>query len=498
MICKKCGQEVNREDAFCANCKEPIKHNLIGRVLEPLKQMPLRNWLCVIILFLALIVAGWLLLYSFRPGPYSSKTVTITYVQDGRNTVFFYNDKLLEGTFSGNMLHESTSMYGDLLVFLTEQDELYMVNKKGLYLISNNVAAYRMASYGGGVAYVNSEGELFRFTCKNKKTKQIDTDVLENHISVSSGGDTIAYLKKEADSEVMYCFTGKKAERYAQDRIPIAVSDGLKHLYMVDGSMNLYYASGGKQTEVFRNVANTFAFDNDFSDVLFYADSGSYLFRGGKEAVLVSEAMVNLVCSTELASYSSPLLFSMDTKIVSYGIRSFANKFYEDNNQSLHYVGGKYQSSLIDTLVSAPLVNDKGNRVYYMKDSHLISSSAKGKTSVLAEEVIAFTMTGDGRYLYYTDRNAALWGKRGKLRAKKIADTVSSVRQSGRDYVFYTVPENETNDLYVIRGVSKPKCLCENVGTFSAAAGSAYYEQDGVYYFSNGNSKFKKIYAKAK
>ncbi|MCI8589885.1 MAG: hypothetical protein HFE77_04155 [Clostridiales bacterium] len=498
MICKKCGQETNSNDAFCAHCKEPLKKNMMSRALDTLKQMPLRNWLCVIILVLALVIAVWVLAYSFRPGPFSSKTVTITCVEDGKDTVFFYNDKLLEGTFSGVMVNSSTSMYGDLLVFMTEQDELYMVNKKGLYLISNNVAAYRMASYGGGLAYVNSEGELFRFTCKNKKTKQIDTDVLDSHISVSSGGDAIAYLKKEADSEVMYCFSGKKTERYAEDRTPVAVSDGLKHLYTVDGSMNLYYTSGGKETAVFRNVANTFAFDNDFSDILFYADSGSYLFKPGSEATLVSDAMVDLVCSVELASYRSNPSFSMDTIIVSYGIRTFANKFYADINQNLHYVGRKYQSSLIDTLVSMPMVNDKGSRVYYVKDFNLVSSTSKGKTSVLAKGIASYHMTGDGRYLYYMDQNSVLWGKRGNLKAKKIAEAINIVRQSGRDYLFYTIQRDGVNDLYVIRGVSKPKLLCENVSSFSAAAGSAYYEEAGSYYFSSGNSKFKKIYAKAK
>ena len=58
--------------------------------------------------------------------------------------------------------------------------------------------------------------------------------------------------------------------------------------------------------------------------------------------------------------------------------------------------------------------------------------------------------------------------------------------------------DSDTDDLYVIHGLSKSKLLCENVGNYSASAGSAYYEQNGDYYFSNGNSKFKKIYAKAK
>lgn len=91
-----------------------------------------------------------------------------------------------------------------------------------------------------------------------------------------------------------------------------------------------------------------------------------------------------------------------------------------------------------------------------------------------------------------------LWGKHGRLKAKKIAENVITIQQSGRDYLFYTVLNQDVQSLYGLKDLSAPKLLSEHLGEVFAFAGSAYYLEDGVRYFSNGNLKFKKIDAETK
>lgn len=499
MICKKCKQKINKDESVCPHCGEPIKASFIHRAISSLKQMPMRNWLCVVILALAFLIAMAVFAYSFRPGPFAAKTVTISTITEPDNqTAFVYNGKRVEGAVSGSVLGANSSMFGDLLVFKTYENELYMVDKKGLYLVSNNVIAYQMASYGGKIVYLNSVNELYIFTCSNHKVKQIDYNVLSSNISISSGGSAVAYLKEETTGDVMYCYTGGKPEKYAEGRYPVAVSDGLKHLYMVDGSMNLYYASGGKETEVFQNVDSSFVFDNDFSDVLFHSSGASYLYQPGKEAVMIAEKSVALVCSPDIANHTNNTLYSMDTVVMSYGISSFKDKFYTDGEGTLYHVGKKFQTKMIDTGVSVGLVSDNGKKVYYLKGGALTSSTAKGKITVIAEQVDHFRMTGDSRYIYYTDEMGILWGKHGRLKAKKIAENVITIQQSGRDYLFYTVLNQDVQSLYGLKDLSAPKLLSEHLGEVFAFAGSAYYLEDGVRYFSNGNLKFKKFDAETK
>ncbi len=493
MICKSCKKQIEDDIALCPHCGKVQKKNLSSQMPGSLRAIPLRSWVCIVVLIAALIISAAVFAYSRRPGPFVTESATIYSVTNDGKIAFYYNGKRLDCPFDlgEKLIRQSRSMSGKVQAFM-DADALYLVDKKGVRQVTDKVEHYQLSASGDFLAYVNSVGELYRYTRSSGKSVRIDYNVLSGNLCVSSDG-TLVYLKEETAGNVMYYCTGKKPQKYAEgDRYPLSVSDGAKKIYTLDGSKNLYYGNGKKELRIGENVDATVYLSADASDILFSSGGASYVYTGGKEAVKLADAVLSPVTCMYLSACSSLPFLSDDTTAICIGLRALRSKFYMDADKNLYYVNKKYGAQKLKDGVETAICAVNGKRVYYVCDNQLTVCASNGKSSVIAEDAGQFAMSKNGRYLYYVDSSGVLWSKHGRMRAKQIAEQADRFSVSGSDYLFYTTVRDESaRDLYALRGGGKPRLISESITEYRVGTSAAYYRTQDALFFGKGKNKFK-------
>ena len=86
----------------------------------------------------------------------------------------------------------------------------------------------------------------------------------------------------------------------------------------------------------------------------------------------------------------------------------------------------------VDTNISSYYVTDKGDQVFYLKESTLYQNDLKGKNRI-ASNVCNFAISADGKKVLYRDNDSNLYIWSGANEKKKIASDVNSVSKYNDD-----------------------------------------------------------------
>lgn len=493
MICKYCKAHIDNGSTRCPHCDRPLKNKpLPARMIGALKDMPVRNWVCVAVLLVAGAIALAVFLAGMQPDPFVIAEDTVSTINDGKNTALYYNGAPLDGQYSTEILKACTSSDGKVMTFM-EGEVLYLADKKGVRVVSENVAHYQLSPSGDKLAYINSVGELYRYSRSSKKSTLIDYNVLGSHLCIASDG-TLAYLKQETAGDVMYYCTGKKPQKYAEDdRYPVSVSDGAKHIYSVDGSMNLYYRAGGKESPIGEKIERSPLYLNkDGSHITFVFDGATYVYSANSGVKRLADAVLTPVTPAHTESYTSVAYLADDCVQTRLGMNNFTKKYFTDPKGNLYYTDKKYSTQTVDSAVAGAVVSVDGKRAFYLTEKGELIQLNGIKATPVAEGITSFAASHDGRFIYYIDEKATLYCKHGRLSPKLLSENVGNLALSGKDYLFFTVNvEDGIRDLYAVKGRGGTDLVCSGVSEYRVGAGAAYYLKDGVRYFSKANLKFK-------
>ncbi len=500
MICKYCKQEIDDNIKVCPFCGRKVSKIKNGFDKKSFSISP-RNLAALGVMLAAIVIFVISLLYNMRPDPYAVAKASVTYIDDSGKITFLYNGKPLDGTFEVEIAAKHESLSGKTLSFLTKNGELYVVRKKGIDKVSDNVISYRMSADGRSIAYRNSVGELYLTKTSKVNPKQIDYNVIESNYCLSSDGETVAYLKTETTGDVMYYYN-KKSVKYGSDRYPVLISDNARNVYTVDGSMNLYYSTKfGEERLICSNVEQTFACNSTYKNIIFYSDGATYLFTGKKEPVKLADTKLSLCTVSFAQKTTSSASDYFDNLVNVYGVGNFKNKAFEGEDKKLYYCNSSYSVNVVDENCSMINVVSGNNTAYYLKEGALYSVKlTSSKKSVVAENAENYYMASEGRYIYFLTSDGKLFAKRGKLDAKEIAENVSNAKISGYNFLFYSVSNGSKSSLYYTNKTKDGTKIAENVSEFGAGTSYAYYvettENGAVYMYSKGNDDFRQRYQK--
>lgn len=122
-------------------------------------------------------------------------------------------------------------------------------------------------------------------------------------------------------------------------------------------------------------------------------------------------------------------------------------------------------------------INEKGNRVTYLKDDKLYQHDLKEKTKI-ASDVSYFQVTSDGKTILYAtheDENYNLYIKNGKKDAEKIASEISEVCYASED--LKTVVYLKDDSLYSLKVGKEATKISSNVDSVIRV-----YESGEIYF----------------
>ena len=134
-----------------------------------------------------------------------------------------------------------------VFVFLTEGKELWSFNGSSFKKIAEDVRSFKLAPFGGAVAYVDEEDTLFLYN--GSKSNKVKNEIGSLHC-ISPDGKAVAYTVQEGENTKAYLYTGKEQE-LGKDIYPCALSDvwrSVRRFLSVRGGALIYmwYNAFGK------------------------------------------------------------------------------------------------------------------------------------------------------------------------------------------------------------------------------------------------------------
>jgi len=419
--------------------------------------------------------------------------------------------------------------------------DLYLVKDDGSFaLVSRGVAAYAMAASGNGVAYASGadpgtgEASVYLYDCARNAQSLIADGALatlngEPLLCVSPDGRTVGYCAgydPEEQEFTAYTSTGgPSATKLGKNLYAVAIANGSRYVYYVQldddfAGGGLFVRAGSREVRLISDLGpgNYLAFSRDLAQLVYTKNGKTYLStKGGDDGKLFNgeAAQVLAPSGTALARYAaagwSYDYFALDSLLkLPYICES-------DGGASLYYVGsGKVASLRAEGLYpgSAGFLSSGRRRALLLdknQDLFWLDVSREGASpESVAEDVLGFAASGDGRTCYYVDAEDDLYCVRGNAKPAKVEEGVFApflwVPPGTDSLFFYTDFEGGALGsgrglLCATRGGGKPKELLDvKVGAATVLACGVFYgggpdTGGGVAYFGEGKRRIALVEA---
>ncbi|MCR5610889.1 MAG: hypothetical protein K6F68_03550 [Clostridiales bacterium] len=410
----------------------------------------------------------------------------------GNNSYTVYTDAVI---FNGEAvrpdgaltLDAASSFDGTRVALKTTDGDLYVCSKGTYRLAARNVDEYTISSGGRYVIYSDGAGLLWSCDVKDASSAPvcITNDAANPSFAVSPDGKSVLFVKR-SDS-TLYAYVNGKLRAIGQGFEPVSISDGGKYIYcyrLADNS--LYYVNKrDKQIFVRSNIGENISLNSRHDEIVFSADSGNGIVatmicvRGGdaKEILLSDSAAAPVMPVSAIKSVSPVSRF----EVSSFPVKSFDNRlFYGSKLLSFSFRSGA--KDLCSNAVSMAKASDNYGKVLYVTGGRLYSMSVRsGEADKLADSCSDFTLSANGRIVWYVDLGSSLHAIRSGS-DQLIARNVQSftVLPSGRQAAFIKDgslclnKNGRPGQTFVFEGF-------DAIATVSDARGHYYKTQDGIW-----------------
>lgn len=456
--------------------------------------------IAVIILAVVISIIGLFVPDKFQtPG----KNYVVYEVDDDKQAQFIFNGKkpiVVEDDITEEITVMSGTFDQEYVVFLTQSNELYVVNKKGVEKVAEEVTDFKLSAFGDTILFINEDGDLYSGeVAKADKAKKIDSDVAGIN-AISPDGSAFAYTcvdedddEKESDDENSdenadtsddFFGFGENENGDDEDKDEDEESSVLDRYLIGDVKIS----KNGKKGEAFEEKdAIVFAISNDAKYVYYVKDSGYYTAKTNKD---------DAVKLADIEDTFTPVSMNRDGTQLIYNARTLkSDKNDEIEFETKTYMVRKAKERLSLEKGSATyLLAPEGSVSYTFGDFAALSfNSDENISSVLVYNVNSFAdcvIAIDDNY--YLIKNTK--GDTEKL--SELKNTSPTMLEDGKTVVFVKNNTLKTYDVTKYKKDATEYELDEDISTFGVSAdGKHIYvkDTDNTLYYVKSEKKMKKV-----
>lgn len=551
MNCTNCGAQLAPESKFCVGCGAPVAQQPEAVPAEPIQQeAPVQEaapvataapekegvkidvnavkdqlvdtvkplWdkvkpfltnkkvlLGIGVLVLALLIgSGICTIAAGNNGYVQVKQNILPVPQDGEIQIVVDN-KVLKDTVEAEGLDGwAANLDGKVAAFITEEDELYVVNGKKVKKVAEDVYDFELSVSGNGIAYVvkeDDERSLNLYNVGNGKSTVITDELANLDYAIAPDGKSVAYFVEDDEEDELMFSKGKDAVKITSAECELyGISNGGKYIYVSSendkGESFLYsYDTKGERTKLGGINSSTILFNDDHTQIMFYNEGKTYISTKAKEAEKVSSDRLSLIIAPGSSTFE-------DDSSYTYPVSNLYNHVYTaigDDSVSAWLIKKNDKSEKLVSKISQVALDASAEYLYYIYDGEDLrfikisdGDKATERYTELAEDVDGFVVTSDRKYVYYSadDTLYSINGKKGGKPTVVCNDEVKGVALNSKDVFYYILD----GDLYATtNGKKGSKVISDIAYVESTANGVVYATNEDTLYVSNGSKKPSKL-----
>ena len=441
---------------------------------------------------------------------------------DGEVLVRYDNKKIIKtGIDAKSISHTQLSIDGNVLAFLTDENELVVVTGKKARVAAEDVTEFVLSVSGDGIGYVtkseDGEATLKLYKVGSKNSVKVLDNYSYSDFDLSPDGKSIAYYKynDEGEASLMY-FNGSKHTKVTSNKVElIGLSNKGKYIYVTaydeENSVNNIYSynTKGNKQKLGNCLDVTYVFNEDHTQIMFYdgkidwqtgIEAKTYVSNKGKEAKRLSSSLARPLIPNSSMTHSRG---SVDT-IPTDDLYNKTYTCYKDGQINVWLLkknpdkSNKLVSNVSDELVldeSAKYLyyTNKEDELKLLKISH--GDRAADKARLIAEDVENFVVTSDRSKVYYISDDAlySVNGKNGKSKKTVANEDVGYQLVLNQGDVCYYFVEG---DVYACSDGKNGKPVVAEASHIDVSPnGIVYVETDDAMYASKTAKKPAKIHS---
>lgn len=444
----------------------------------------------------------------------------LTYYSSDQETII-YNNRKIVARVNNPYDAPSFSMDHTKAAILSDFDgedggTLYYIDSAGKKEIDDSVLYYVMAASGNSVAYLTdydpSDHTATLKLYRRKKTVIIRSkmDISHNdnaNLVISPDGKAVAYQEYNDGAFAAYVsVNGREPKKLGKSKEIVAMSDKAKYIYYIDydndkNSGEFYVKSGNSKVKLAADADSLgeLIFNKDCTQIVFHYEKKTYISSNAEDKIklLNNRAYLLLPANT--------VWLSQDSNNTIYGINSFEDMLLI-SSEDIYYIDDNYElNKLTDICYKAAVSNDMSKLIYldYSDTLHIVTQldcNNPKDTELDADDIISFTVSEDGKTVYYINGDDELYSITASAKANKIADDVNQYNLVVlKNRMFFMVDYHDTGSLYYTSGKRKTavKNADEVTYVYRLGNGLVYQESDydeRVIYGSKNGSSFKKLF----
>mgnify|MGYP005760282125 CR=1 FL=1 len=523
MKCEFCGQENAEESRFCEKCgaelKKPENPDAGGtvqaagaavtkaadeakKIISKIPKKALIIGAAAVLLLIIIII----LVCALQPAKYPTRKADINflYYEEEGQTEVLINGSALKTKIDGSVDNRQIAMDGASAMALGDDGTLYYINTKEMTVVKEDVEGFILAATGKGALYSDEDGALWLYNCKNEKAEKIVEDAEVEAVVIAPDGASAAYATAEENDdgeEVIEAFLYLKGESSSigKNIMPKAMSNGGKYIYALNNEDELYVIPKGKEKEkLATDVSSGYILLNAEHTQIGFATQDDRIYisdKGGEKVKLLNSSACFPVSPKNTAAF-----YDYFSNTITYDVKTFGGNVVTMSD-AVYYVDGKFETEKISNIDGSVMITDDGKTVVYKKNGDLYRTAvSKPEDAVkLADDIVSFNMTSDGKKVYYINEDEELWCKNGSSDSVKIADDVYNIVITGKDIALFLVDYNSSSGgtLYSCKNGKDKDKIAEDVTNVISGAKTAYYTvKDGdtsTIFVSKGDAKFSQI-----
>lgn len=407
-------------------------------------------------------------------------SISYWYLTEDDETAIVVDGKLLDSTIDGDASIYAYSEDRSSAIISGDDNTLYYASSSGITEIYDDASAVDFRS--GVVAYLDEDSTLWLHTVSSGKEEEIADDIY--YFALSPDGKSVAYVNDDWD---LFLYTGGKEIEIDDDvDSVISVSNGGKCLYY-ETKGTLYASTGaGKNSEKIKaNFGYASAISKDSTELLFTAKGDVYYTKNGGEAEKVGIS----------ADYGISMVTPRNSSNIVDSV--LGHVYYSYSNSELFYLDGKGVATKISKSVDNYSLTSDGKTLYYSKSNAIYKTSATSGESgdKLVSKTYGFAVTPDGKFVYYIDDDYVLYSIKGSGEPVKIASDVEMIRVT-YDGVLLFIDEDDT--LYSCSNGKDKEKIASDVWSVYTYPTETYYacessedEYESDIYMAKTGAKFE-------
>lgn len=405
----------------------------------------------------------------------------------------------------------TTSADQSLTVIKDGDATLFVVDGTELVEVAQEVNYFVISNYGDTIAYITDKedgvGTLYLYNVSKKKSVEIDDEVYAGDIILSADGKSVAYItdcdveegwfSSSVTGNVYVSKNGKEGEQVAKNSVPLAVTDGGKHVFYIKENEKLYM----DDEKLGSNINSKVYFNEDYTELIFNEDDAAKYFTVKmKEPVKVKKGtFTSLYTPANVVLASTRVNSNGSYTVYSYGVDSFNETLWCIDSYEAYYVYDKgEETEKLNSYLTQYQMSANGKSMLYLDGGQLvlvdnIEKSRDGETVAYGLYYMeSFSASEDFKDIYYYnyEEDELCYLKKGE--SVRIADDADTFVYSDKYGVVFFIEDDEL--FYASKTAKSKKEVCgEEVSGVYVLDGEVFFtrKDDDVYSLNKMKSKAK-------